>query len=99
MKRRALAVKFADEEKGIIEGWGAPYGGPMKGKDLHGEFFSENTDFCLDWFEHRPVLYHHGMDAQKGVEVCGTQISAEVRDAGLWVKCQLNKSQKYWDQI
>lgn len=99
MKRRALAVKFVNEEEGIIEGWGAPYGGPLAGKDMQGEFFTPNTDFCLDWFPQRPVLYHHGLDATKGIEVCGTQIGAEVRDAGLWIECQLNKSQKYWEQI
>lgn len=99
MKRKALAVKFINEDEGIIGGWGAPYGGPLMGKDLTGEYFSPNTNFCLDWYTARPVLYQHGLDATKGIEVCGTQTKAEIRNAGLWVECQLNKSQKYWEQI
>ncbi len=99
MKRKAMAVKFLDEEQGIIGGWGAPFGGPFAGKDVQGDFFTPATDFCLDWFGSRPVLYHHGVDETKGAEICGIQTRAEIRDAGLWVECQLNKAQKYWDQI
>jgi len=89
MKRQAMAVKFLNEEEGIIGGYGAPCGGPIAGKDLQGEFFTPNTDFCLDWFSQRPVLYHYGVDAGKGGELCGIQTKAEKRDAGLWIECQL----------
>ncbi len=40
------AVKFLDEEQGVIEGLGIPYGGPVRnnatelGKDLTGEYFN-----------------------------------------------------------
>ncbi len=35
---RKMAVKFVDEEAGIIEGIAAPFGGPFGGKDLQGTF-------------------------------------------------------------
>ena len=95
------AVKFLDEEKGIIEGCGIPYGGPMAGKDLTGEYFTAKTNLCLDWFpqEGRPVLYHHGLDDGVKDSPIGRQIDREQRDGGTWVKAQLNKSHAYWDMI
>ena len=31
-------------------------------RDLHGEYFTPGTELALDWYTHRPVLYHHGLD-------------------------------------
>ena len=61
------AVKFVDGTDDLIEGWAAPFDGPMPGgKDLDKENFSPRTDFALNWFETRPVLFHHGFDVETG---------------------------------
>ena len=99
MKTKYLAVKFVDEEQGIVEGFGAPYGGPCNGKDLQGEFFSPKTDFCLKWFDTRPILYHHGLDADMKTDVAGVQTSVEDRPDGQWIKAQLDRSQRYWSDL
>lgn len=44
-----------------------PFDGPIpfpdgKGRDLEGEYFDARTDIKPDWFEARPVLFHHGQD-------------------------------------
>ena len=61
------AVKLVDVEKGLVEGWAIPFGGPMPGgKDLDGEAFSKDTELFLDAYDKRPILYFHGMDKALG---------------------------------
>ncbi len=61
-KLRAAGIIQVRKANGewILEVLGAPYGGPDQGKDKHGDFFSENTDFMIDMGDERPVLYFHG---------------------------------------
>ena len=94
-----IAVKFIDEEQGSIEGLGAPYYGPSAGKDLTGEYFDKDTDFCPDWFKVRPLLYHHGLDPVIKTAPIGQITEWALKDEGLWVKGQLDKSNRYWEQI
>lgn len=97
---KAMAVKFVDEEKGIIGGFGLPYGGPMPGnKDLEGEDFGPDTNFHLDWFPQRPILYHHGLDPDLKDNPIGVQTSIKAVDGGRWIEGQLNKSHAYWEDV
>jgi hypothetical protein len=95
------AVKFADGSDNIIEGLAVPFGGPFGGKDLDGESFGPDTDLALDWFpeEGRPVIYHHGLDEGMKTALVGRQIGREIQDAGHWVKVQLDKRNRYFEQI
>jgi hypothetical protein len=90
------AVKFVKGRKDMIEGPGIPFGGPLGGKDLDGEYFTKSTDLCLDWFDgSRPLLYHHGLDGAIQTDVIGRVKSYEVRDDGMWVQAQLDKASRY----
>ena len=98
------AVKFYDEEQGIIEGLGIPYNGPMAGKDIQGEFFNEKTDFKSPFYDGEQVkgmkaLYHHGLDPDIKDAPIGDVIAAELRPEGKWVKMQLDKANKYYAAI
>ncbi len=96
----AKAVKFVDGSQSEVTGLLAPYGGLFNGRDLDGQFFSKNTDFCLSWFEgDRPLLYHHGLDADAGVSVIGRIKSVSQDDIGLWMRAQLDESNKYFNAI
>lgn len=95
-----MAVKFADGSDNIIRGLAVPFGGPIRGKDVHGEDFGPDTDLCLDWFpEGRPILFHHGLDGQLKTAVVGRQVEVEVDDEGAWVKAQLDKRSRYYARI
>ena len=62
------AVKLVDVEKGLVEGWAIPFGGPMPGgKDLDGEAFSKDTELFLDAYDKRPstVLPRHGQGSRE----------------------------------
>lgn len=89
-------VKFAEGSRSLIEGMLAPYGGPIKGKDLDGEFFSARTAFELEWFGdwQRPLLYHHGLDPEIKTAVVG-RIKVTPTDAGLWMQAQLDSAHEY----
>jgi hypothetical protein len=93
----ANALKFADGSDDIIEGPGMPFGGPIQGKDIDGEDFGPDTDFCIEWFGEsgRPLLYHHGLDGNVKTAVVGRQIGFEVHDDAVWVRSQLDKSSRY----
>lgn len=91
------AVKFVKGSRDLIEGCAIPFGSPDH-KDLDGEFFTKDTDFALDWFETRPLLYHHGLDVTK-TAVIGRVKSYEIKDDGLWVQSQLDKRSRYLDVV
>lgn len=94
-------VKVTDRALGIIEGWGIPFGGPINGGDLDGEFFDAKTDFRFDLFpDGRPILYDHGTDRKLGSEVLGRQTEHRVvDDIGVWVKGQLNMAHRYAEAV
>jgi hypothetical protein len=94
-----MAVKFADGSDHIIEGIGIPFGGPLAGKDIQGEAFTKSTDFCLDWFEKRPLLYDHALNGTIKTYKVGDVFQAETQDAGVFVKAELNKRGRYYNIV
>jgi hypothetical protein len=103
-----LAVKFADGSDIVVEGLAIPYGGTVKGRDLHGQTFTRDTNLALDWFpdEGRPGLFDHGLVAKAaqpttgpGISVVARQTEREETDLGQWVKVQLDRRSKYLTAI
>ena len=76
-----------------------PFGGPFKGKDLDGEYFSPRTDIKPDWFRERPVLWHHGMDEEIKDATLGTEDDLTLEEDGWWAKVWLDRSSRYWAQV
>ena len=77
-----------------------PFGGPFKGKDFDGEFFSPQTDIKPKWFTERPVIFHHGMDHTLKDQELGTQeLEDDASGDGWWSTVWLNRSAQYWDQV
>ena len=68
-------------------------------KDLQGEYFTKDTDINPDWFEKRPVLYHHGLDKRIKTDVVGIIDRLEKRAEGWWAEAQLILRNKYVDKI
>lgn len=77
-----------------------PFGGPFDGRDMDGEFFSPNTDIKPDWFDRRPLVWHHNLDkTMKADPVLGTADDLEQEDDGWWATLWLNRSHRYWSQV
>lgn len=77
-----------------------PFGGPFDGKDLDGEFFSARTDIKADWFDRRPLIWHHNLDGtMKADPVLGTADDTEKEADGWWSTIWLDRSHRYWEQV
>lgn len=98
-----MSLKFSALPDGSIEvrGVGIPFRGPLSGKDLHGQFFSEKTDFAWDLIPdgQRPLLYQHGMDDAVKTNVIGRWKVEKIDDKGVWVRAQLDSRAEYLNEI
>lgn len=92
-------LKFVDGSNDTIDILAIPYGGPLNGSDLQGERFTKSTDLCLDWFEERPLLYEHGLDETIKTSVVGRSRYDHEDEEGVWVKAQLDTSNKYFSAV
>lgn len=73
-----------------------PFGGPLDGRDLDGEYFSRRTDIKPDWFASRPVLWNHGQDGLMRDRVIGKAILDDrPDDDGWWVEVQLLAGERH----
>ena len=90
------AVKLVDVEKGFIEGWAIPFGGPMPGgKDFDGEAFTPETELYLGNHETRPLKYHHGKDVTIGHHKIGMDTKATRKERGIWLEAQIDMGHQY----
>jgi hypothetical protein len=71
-----------------------PFGGPVGGRDLDGEFFTRKTDIKPDWFTERPVLWHHGQDRYMSDTVVGKATDLTLEDDGWWVDVWLKHGEQ-----
>ena len=88
------AVKALDGSSGRVGGYLVVWGSPAS-RDLQDEYFTPATDLGLDWFERRPVLYHHGLDGAVKTAVIGAVEQLTPDAIGVWAEAQLDMRQKY----
>lgn len=81
----AIKALEGDRIGGYLVLWGDP-----DTPDLQGEYFTPETDFKLEWFDKRPVLYHHGLDGAIKSESIGVIDTITPDDTGLWIEAQLD---------
>ncbi|MBW7879890.1 MAG: phage major capsid protein [Anaerolineae bacterium] len=79
---------------GRIGGYLAVWGSADQ-RDLQDEYFTPATDFGLDWYETRPVLYQHALDDAIKTAALGVIDTLRKDDVGLWVEAQLDKRNRY----
>ncbi|MCY4020736.1 MAG: phage major capsid protein [Chloroflexi bacterium] len=91
---KASTVKMIDVPAGRIGGYMLVWGEADR-HDLQGEFFTPQTDVGLDWYEQRPVLYHHGLDGALKAAVIGVIDTLRPDDTGLWAEAQLDLHKRY----
>ena len=94
-----LGEKAVLDDEGHVSGWLAPFGGPVKGRDLEGEYFTKDTDFALDYYPATPILFRHGRHPDVGRAKIGTVSVKEIRDKGLFVEGELDRQSVYYDAL
>jgi HK97 family phage major capsid protein len=87
-------VKALDGVEGRIGGYLIVWGSAQE-RDLHGEYFTPQTDLALDWYGVRPVLYHHGLNGGIRTAVIGRMDTLRTDEVGLWAEAQLDLHQRY----
>ena len=83
---RGLAVRFGSEDE--------PDASHMR------DYFTKSTQFWIDAWDKRPMLYHHAMEENTADDpIIGTWNKAIVTDEGVWLEGELSKSFKYQTAI
>lgn len=89
------AVKMLGEDR--VGGYAVRFGSADE-PDLSAfrDYFTKSTDFWLDAWQTRPMLYHHAMDAAtKDAPVVGRWTDARVDDVGVWLEGQIDMAHRY----
>ncbi len=89
-----LVTIKALNDQGRIGGYLVVWGSPAQ-KDLQGEYFTPDTELGLDWYDRRPVLYHHGLDSDLKASVVGVIDHLKTDSIGVWAEAQLDMRHKY----
>lgn len=98
MRNQALKATPLDDDAFRL--LALPFGGPIpypeapRGVDLDREWFSERTDFKLDWFPFRLVDWHHRTEASSKGDILGKAVDPETDEDGVWVTVWLNHGQR-----
>lgn len=90
------ALKALSNERvgGYLAVWGT-----ADQPDLQGEYFTPETDFGLEWYTERPLIYHHGLDATVKAQPIGRIDTLKLDDVGLWMEAQLDQRNQYVQAI
>lgn len=94
MTQNLSTVKAINAEEGRLGGYLVVWGDNHT-RDLQGEYFTQATDFALDWYTARPMLYHHGLDGNMKSAVIGQIDSLKVDEIGIWAEAQLDMHKRY----
>ncbi len=95
---RALKATILDDDAVRILAF--PFSGPIPsptwpgGVDLDGETFTARTDIKADWFDSRPVDWHHGKDGLMRRSVIGKATGLHMEEDGWWVDVWLAQGAK-----
>lgn len=76
-------------EDGRIGGYLVVWGSPAQ-KDKQGEYFTPETDLKLNWYDKRPVLFHHGLTRELGAEEIGIITTVKTDDKGVYAEAILD---------
>jgi len=91
-----VSIKSENEDTFVVGGYGIIW----DSTDLHGEHFSRDTDFELDWIPNKKVLYDHGQNEYaKGVIGLARNDRIVADDVGLFIEAEISKSHKYSQAI
>ena len=87
-------LKTLNAAEGRVGGYLVVWGSHHQ-RDLQGEYFTRNTELGLNWYDKRPVLYHHGLDGNLKAAVIGTIDTLLADETGVWAEAQLDLRQRY----
>ena len=87
-------LKTINAIEGRVGGYLIVWGSAQR-RDLQGEYFTPETELGLDWYDRRPVLYHHGLDGDLKAAIIGVIDTLRADECGVWAEAQLDMRQRY----
>lgn len=88
------AVKAVTRGNGLVEGYLISFGSPNDA-DLEGQWFTPRTDIREDYFKDYPLLFHHGMDRQVGLDPIGRVLRLQKDNVGWHAQAQIDLHDRY----
>lgn len=76
-----------------------PFGGPVGGLDVDMERFSPQTNIYPEWFEKRPVLWHHGKDPLMKGTLLGYSTDLHMEEDGWWETVWLKAGERRAEMV
>ena len=98
MSTVAVKAISEDEAGAVVGGYLLMWGSPSR-LDAQGDYFTPDTKLWLNHYKTAPTLFHHGLDANVGLEVIGKRVDSREDEVGIWVQDWIDKSNKYWAQV
>jgi HK97 family phage major capsid protein len=90
----STSLKTLNATEGRVGGYLIVWGSAQR-RDLQGEYFTPETELGLDWYDRRPVLYHHGLDGDLKAAIIGVIDTLRADEFGVWAEAQLDIRQRY----
>jgi len=99
MTNKEFAVKMLENTNGERIGGYLVVFGSERQRDLEGEFFTPETNYYLDYYDRRPILYHHGADGVWKSVAVGFIDKLKIDKTGIWAEGQLGiKNVDLWEK-
>jgi len=99
-------TRWKDDYEGeTLRVLGVPFGGPVMGRDEHGEAFYEGTNIWMEIGDTVPVTYVHGygpddpMEWQENPVIIGRAKLVEIGEDGYWFEVQLDEGEALAQRI
>jgi|GEM_PF-398390 len=89
-----FSVKALSDDGTRIGGYVIVFGSAAA-PDLTGDYFTPQTDLCLDLFPVRPVFYDHGLDSAIKTAPVGVIDTLRADSVGVWCEAQLDRHHRY----
>lgn len=90
----AQPIRAVEGSPDRYRAYAVQFGGPNR-RDLYKQYFTKDTDFCLDWYTTRPWLYHHGLHPEMGAVKIGTWDTIGVDEEGVFIEGERAQHHKY----
>lgn len=97
-ERRLIPSAIRAVEGDVYQCYGMLFGDPEH-RDAYGTWFDSNTEYCLDWYETLPWLYHHTHNRFIGTRKIGDWTERGIDDKGVFFKGELDLRQEYLDEV
>jgi hypothetical protein len=85
--------------EGYLDILGAPFGGPLDGRDFTGAYFDESTDFLEDMIPWPGLFYWHGKLTKSSTDRYGEIIHRWKDQLGVWFRVKLDLATEIGDRL